>query len=69
VQIQEAAAMPGTLRWIARFAVRDEGATMLEYALMIALIAMVSLATVVTLGITVDRAFQRTDSALSDLLQ
>ena len=61
--------MRSTFKLIAHFVTREEGATMLEYALMIALIAMVSLATVVTLGITVDRAFQRTDSALSALLQ
>jgi pilus assembly protein Flp/PilA len=39
------------------FCCREEGATMVEYALMLALIAAVCVATVVSLGTTANNAF------------
>jgi pilus assembly protein Flp/PilA len=42
---------------IRRFVEREDGATMVEYALMLALIAIVCVAAVQTLGLSVNDAF------------
>ena len=48
-----------------RTLVRDEeGATMVEYALMVALIAVVALATVTLLGQSVDKKFGAVNTAM-----
>jgi len=47
------------------FIVQEEGATMVEYAIMVALIAIVSILTITALGIKVNTIFGRVDSALS----
>ena len=47
------------------FIVQEEGATMVEYAIMVALIAIVSILTITALGIKVNTIFGRVDSALA----
>lgn len=49
---------------IKRFFVEEEGATMVEYALMVALIAIVALTAVQTLGTNVSQAFSEIASAI-----
>jgi pilus assembly protein Flp/PilA len=44
---------------------REEGATMVEYGLMVALIAVVALATVTLLGVNVTAMFQKIATALT----
>jgi pilus assembly protein Flp/PilA len=46
------------------FLVEDEGATMVEYGIMIALIAAICVAIIGTLGSQVKAAFQNTSNAL-----
>lgn len=46
--------------WISRFMQEEEGATMAEYALMVALIAAVCIGVVSTLGGNVKNLFDRT---------
>jgi pilus assembly protein Flp/PilA len=50
--------------WIAARENDDEGATMVEYALMVALIAVVALAAVTLLGVNVTAKFQEIADAL-----
>ena len=50
-------------RFISRFIENDEAATMVEYALMLVLIAAVSIAIVRTLGTSVSGAFTSTNNA------
>jgi pilus assembly protein Flp/PilA len=50
---------------IKRFVKDDEGATMVEYALMVALIAVVSIAVVASLGTHVWQAFDTTTTEIS----
>ncbi len=45
------------LQGIKRFAVEDEGVTMIEYGLLAALIAIVSIATITGLGINLHAVF------------
>ena len=49
---------------IKRFLRDEEGATMVEYALMVGLIAVVCIAAVTTLGTTVNAVFQNIASHL-----
>lgn len=42
----------------------EEGATMVEYGLMVALIAVIAIATVTALGVAVDGAFQSIVAAM-----
>jgi pilus assembly protein Flp/PilA len=46
------------------FGSKEEGATMVEYGIMVALIAAVCIGTVITLGASVNSAFQAVVSAL-----
>ena len=48
-----------------RFVKDEEGATMVEYALMVALIAVVSIAVVAALGTQVWQAFDTTNTEIS----
>lgn len=49
--------------------VQDEaGATMIEYGLMVALIALISIVTVAALGISTDALFKKGDNALQNAL-
>ena len=52
------------LNHIRRFIREDEGATMVEYALMVALIAVVSIAVVAALGTGVWNAFDQTNTEI-----
>jgi len=52
------------LNLIRRFVREDEGATMVEYALMVALIAVVSIAVVAALGTGVWNAFDQTNTSI-----
>jgi len=51
---------------IKRFVKDDEGATMVEYALMVALIAVVSIAVVAALGTGVWQAFDTTNTEIQE---
>ena len=51
--------------YLYRLFTRDEGATMVEYGLMVALIAVVALATVTLLGVNVTAMFQKIATALT----
>ena len=48
-----------------RFLTREEGATMVEYGLMVALIALVAVAAVGTLGGTVKGVFNSTNTSFT----
>jgi len=48
-----------------RFVTDEEGATMVEYALMVALIAVVSIAVVAALGTNIWQAFDTTNTEMS----
>jgi pilus assembly protein Flp/PilA len=48
-----------------RFLTREEGATMVEYGLMVALIAVVAVAAVGTLGGTVKSVFTSTNASFT----
>ncbi len=48
-----------------RFLTREEGATMVEYGLMVALIAVVAVAAVGTLGTTVKGVFTSTNTSFT----
>jgi len=48
-----------------RFVKDEEGATMVEYALMVALIAVVSIAVVAALGTNIWKAFDTTNTEIS----
>jgi pilus assembly protein Flp/PilA len=50
--------------WINKFVNEEEGATMVEYGIMVALIAAVCVAIVGTLGGKVKTAFTTTEAAL-----
>jgi len=52
------------LHYIRRFIREERGATMVEYALMVALIAVVSIAVVAALGTHVWNAFDQTNTAV-----
>ncbi|SCY15829.1 Flp family type IVb pilin [Thiohalorhabdus denitrificans] len=51
---------------IRRFVHEESGATMVEYAIMVALIAVVAIATVVTLGGEVEAAFDNIVTTLQN---
>lgn len=48
-----------------RFLVEEEGATAVEYGIMVALIAAVIVAVVTQVGQDVNKAFEKVDAALS----
>jgi len=52
------------LHYIRRLIREERGATMVEYALMVSLIAVVSLAVIAALGTGVWNAFDRTNTAV-----
>lgn len=52
------------LRHLRRFVLEDDGATMVEYALMVALIAVVSIAVVAALGTGVWNAFDQSNTGI-----
>jgi pilus assembly protein Flp/PilA len=52
------------LRHLRRFVREDDGATMVEYALMVALIAVVSIAVVAALGTGVWNAFDQSNTGI-----
>ena len=52
------------LRHLRRFVHEDDGATMVEYALMVALIAVVSIAVVAALGTGVWNAFDQSNTGI-----
>ena len=49
---------------VKKFAVQEEGATMVEYGLMVALIAVVCIATVTALGLSIDGMFDGVGTAV-----
>jgi pilus assembly protein Flp/PilA len=51
-------------KWIQRFRRSDEGATMVEYGLMVALIAVVCIAAVTLIGTTLQGVFNTIAGAL-----
>ncbi len=51
---------------ITRFLQEEEGATMVEYAIMVALIAVVAIAAVVLIGTETDKAFDAVGNCLTD---
>ncbi len=46
------------------FLVEEEGATMVEYAIMVALIAIVSIAIIKLLGVTVSSVFDKVNTSM-----
>ena len=54
------------LNVIKRFVKEEEGATMVEYGLMVALIAVVCILVIAALGAEVGLSFDRTQKAVSD---
>jgi pilus assembly protein Flp/PilA len=53
---------------IMKFVRDEEGATMVEYALMIALIAVACMLTITTLGTTVNAMFQAINTAIANAM-
>jgi len=50
--------------WVKKFVREEEGPTMVEYALMLALIAVVSIVIVGTLGLSVSGVFDTINAAM-----
>ena len=57
--------MSSLIRKVKSVVVREEGATMVEYGLMVALIAVVAVAAVGTLGGTVKGVFNSTNTSFT----
>ena len=53
--------MPRVVKAIATFGRKDDGATMVEYGLMLALIALVCFAVVQTVGVNLNTVFDNAD--------
>lgn len=51
-------------QWLIKFLKDEEGATVVEYAVMLVLIILVALATITLVGQKVDDAFDRVQTAL-----
>jgi pilus assembly protein Flp/PilA len=49
----------GTMEWLKKFWLDEEGATMPEYALMVALIAVVAMVGAAVLGVNIDTRFNQ----------
>ncbi len=56
--------MAKLVNWVKKLRREEEGATMVEYALMVALIAVVALAAVTLLGTNVSTIFDRIAAAI-----
>jgi pilus assembly protein Flp/PilA len=54
-------------KFVARFAKDESGATAIEYGLILALIAMVIITAVTTLGTKINNAFTKTASNLGNI--
>ena len=54
-----------TVANIAKVMAREDGATMVEYSIMLALIAVVSLLTLGSMGISVEQVFAAVDATLN----
>jgi pilus assembly protein Flp/PilA len=57
------------MKLIKRFLQEEEGVTMVEYGLMAALIAVVCIAAVTTIGIELDKVFDKIGTALTNANQ
>ena len=55
------------IKKVMNFIKDEEGATMVEYALMLALIAVVCITTVTAVGTSADGVFQSADNSLNGL--
>jgi len=57
--------MKNMKNYITKFSTKEKGATMVEYAIMVALIAIVSIAMITGLGKNVNTTFSTANSALA----
>jgi len=57
--------MKNMKRYITKFSTKEKGATMVEYAIMVALIAVVSIVVITGLGQEVNKTFSTVNSTLS----
>jgi len=55
-------------KFVSRFVKNDEGAALVEYGLLVGLIAVVCLAAVQTLGTTINTVFTTIDASLTTAL-
>ncbi|MHC4270317.1 MAG: Flp family type IVb pilin [Planctomycetota bacterium] len=55
------------MKWLAKFVKEDEGATAVEYGIMVAAIAAVIIGVVISVGGKVDSAFTTVDTNLNQL--
>lgn len=53
------------LEWLKTFVVKEEGQTLIEYALIVVLIAIVVIAGLTLLGPTINQVFQNIDANLT----
>ncbi len=55
------------MNWLAKFVKEDEGATAVEYGILVAAIAAVIVGVVISVGCKVDSAFTTVDTCMNQL--